>query len=58
MLASYSLQADLGNYSEESNKGRYFEPAKYFPHWVLVISMLSLCVYSRHLELYLALLEY
>ncbi|KAJ8045316.1 FERM domain-containing protein 6 [Holothuria leucospilota] len=35
VLASYALQADLGNYSEEINKGRYFEPAKYFPHWVI-----------------------
>ncbi|XP_071496018.1 uncharacterized protein [Diadema antillarum] len=35
VLASYALQADLGNYSEEEHSGRYFEPADYFPEWVI-----------------------
>ncbi|XP_033120981.1 FERM domain-containing protein 6-like [Anneissia japonica] len=35
VLASYALQADLGNYSDELHKAHYFDPYKYFPEWVI-----------------------
>ncbi|XP_007899698.2 FERM domain-containing protein 6 [Callorhinchus milii] len=35
LLAAYALQADLGNYKEKVYAGKYFEPQKYFPEWVI-----------------------
>ncbi|XP_071963375.1 FERM domain-containing protein 6-like [Antedon mediterranea] len=35
VLASYALQADLGNHSDELHKCHYFDPYKYFPEWVI-----------------------
>lgn len=35
VLASYALQADMGNFTEEDHSGKYFEPANYFPEWVI-----------------------
>lgn len=35
VLASYALQADMGNFDEVEHAGRYFEPANYFPEWVI-----------------------
>ncbi|XP_022097323.1 FERM domain-containing protein 6-like isoform X2 [Acanthaster planci] len=35
VLASYALQADLGNYAEDTHRGQYFDPCKYFPEWVI-----------------------
>ncbi|XP_033626932.1 FERM domain-containing protein 1-like [Asterias rubens] len=35
VLASYALQADLGNYAEDTHRGQYFDPRKYFPDWVI-----------------------
>ncbi|XP_038074355.1 FERM domain-containing protein 6-like [Patiria miniata] len=35
ILASYALQADLGNYAEDTHRLQYFEPRKYFPEWVI-----------------------
>ncbi|XP_067391921.1 FERM domain-containing protein 1 [Emydura macquarii macquarii] len=35
LLAAYSLQADLGNYTENVHVGKYFEPQAYFPQWII-----------------------
>ncbi|XP_030050523.1 FERM domain-containing protein 6 [Microcaecilia unicolor] len=35
LLAAYGLQADLGNYKKNVHVGRYFEPERYFPQWVI-----------------------
>uniref|UniRef100_A0A8C5UDP8 FERM domain containing 1 n=1 Tax=Malurus cyaneus samueli TaxID=2593467 RepID=A0A8C5UDP8_9PASS len=35
LLAAYSLQADLGNYTEKVHAGKYFEPQAYFPQWII-----------------------
>ncbi|XP_072031796.1 uncharacterized protein [Amphiura filiformis] len=35
VLASYALQADMGNFSEENHTGHYFKPSSYFPPWVI-----------------------
>lgn len=37
LLASYSLQADIGNYSEEKHDSKYFDPREYFPAWVIIL---------------------
>ncbi|XP_005093424.1 uncharacterized protein LOC101863416 [Aplysia californica] len=34
-LAAYALQADHGNYLAERHQGGYFNPALYFPQWML-----------------------
>uniref|UniRef100_A0A8C3RTH9 FERM domain-containing protein n=2 Tax=Chelydra serpentina TaxID=8475 RepID=A0A8C3RTH9_CHESE len=35
LLAAYSLQADVGNYTENVHVGKYFEPQAYFPQWII-----------------------
>ncbi|XP_050716067.1 protein expanded-like isoform X2 [Eriocheir sinensis] len=35
LLASHALQADLGDFSEDQHHGHYFDPAHYFPSWVV-----------------------
>nr|XP_042895220.1 uncharacterized protein LOC107452647 [Parasteatoda tepidariorum] len=35
VLAALALQADLGNFSEEKHKNRYFEIGNYFPPWII-----------------------
>lgn len=34
LLASYALQADLGNFKKNKHHGKYFDPEAYFPPWV------------------------
>ncbi|CAG5129827.1 unnamed protein product [Candidula unifasciata] len=33
--AAYALQADFGNYVSERHQNGYFNPALYFPHWIV-----------------------
>ncbi|KAG8193946.1 hypothetical protein JTE90_011496 [Oedothorax gibbosus] len=35
LLAALALQADLGNYSADRHKDRYFDIASYFPPWIV-----------------------
>ncbi|XP_042223225.1 FERM domain-containing protein 6-like, partial [Homarus americanus] len=35
LLASYALQADLGDFCEDQHQGHYFDPNLYFPHWLV-----------------------
>ncbi|KAM9294688.1 FERM domain-containing protein 6 [Gastrophryne carolinensis] len=35
LLASYALQADLGNYKRNKHYGKYFDPEAYFPAWII-----------------------
>ncbi|KAK3849082.1 hypothetical protein Pcinc_044148, partial [Petrolisthes cinctipes] len=35
LLASYALQADLGDYCEDRHHGQYFDYNLYFPQWVV-----------------------
>jgi hypothetical protein len=46
LLAGYALQADLGDYLEETHTGTYFKPEEYLPQQV------SSMVYSRSLFSY------
>lgn len=46
LLAAFALQADLGNFHSDKHSGRYFEPAKYFNHFI--INKLGEEFISRH----------
>nr|XP_053638845.1 uncharacterized protein LOC128693281 isoform X3 [Cherax quadricarinatus] len=35
LLASYALQADLGDFCEDQHHGHYFDPNLYFPQWLV-----------------------
>ncbi|XP_040188610.1 FERM domain-containing protein 6 [Rana temporaria] len=35
LLASYALQADLGNFKKNKHHGKYFDPEAYFPPWII-----------------------
>ncbi|XP_014675393.1 PREDICTED: uncharacterized protein LOC106815449 [Priapulus caudatus] len=37
LLASYALQADLGNFNEDKHVGQYFDPALYLPSWLILL---------------------
>ncbi|XP_071534374.1 uncharacterized protein ex isoform X2 [Panulirus ornatus] len=35
LLASFALQADLGDYCQDQHHGHYFDPNLYFPQWLV-----------------------
>ncbi|MPC55787.1 FERM domain-containing protein 6 [Portunus trituberculatus] len=51
LLASHALQADLGDYSEDQHHGHYFDPALYFPSWVVErVGVAYLMEHTAHLH--------
>ena len=48
LLASISLQTDLGNYNQDKHVHNYFNPAHYFPSWVRLIILLSFAPKTIH----------
>jgi hypothetical protein len=38
LLAGYALQADLGDFLEETHTGNYFKPEEYLPQQVILFS--------------------
>jgi len=53
LLASISLQADLGNYNQDKHARNYFNSGHYFPSWVIINYLIILC--PKHLSLHCGL---